>query len=159
MIRRVTTRAAVIPAVMTVAAAAVLTATAPPAAATPRTNACGGSYAFLKSYPIKALYWTGDAGKTKGYIDIYYSSATGKNCAIARPSDGVHLPRGIKVKIGKSGSGWAQTDGFQSNYTKYAGPVYVTARNTCIAFEGGFAYNASWDPSEAWSSYSGKHCG
>ncbi|MGW1155955.1 hypothetical protein ACWD45_32325 [Streptomyces rubiginosohelvolus] len=140
-------------------AGAALTATATPAAATPRTNACGSSYAFLKSYPIKALYWTDDAGKTKGYIDVYYSGATGKNCAIARPSDGVHKPRAIRVKIGKSGSGWSQTDGFQSNYTKYAGPVYVTARNSCIQFEGGFTYNASWDPSSAWSTYSGKHCG
>ncbi|WP_435059685.1 hypothetical protein [Streptomyces sp. bgisy060] len=140
-------------------AGAVVVGTTTEAAATSRINACGSSYTFLKSWPIKAKYWTYDAGKTKGYIDIYYSRSTGKNCAIARPIDGVHLPRGIRVKIGKSGSGWAQLDGYQANFTKYAGPVYVSARNTCINFEGGFAYNAEWDPSEAWSSYYGRHCG
>ncbi|GHG13789.1 hypothetical protein ACFFSH_31075 [Streptomyces filamentosus] len=140
-------------------AGALVVGTTTQAAATPRINACGSSYTFLKSWPIKAMYWTYDAGKTKGYIDIYYSRSTGKNCAIARPVDGVYLPRGIKVKIGKSGSGWAALDGYQANFTKYAGPVYVSAPNACIDFEGGFSYNATWDPSEAWSSYSGKHCG
>ncbi|MGW2657200.1 hypothetical protein ACWC1D_26525 [Streptomyces sp. NPDC001478] len=131
------------------------------AAATARTNACGSSYAFLKSWPIKAMYWTSDAGKTKGYIDIYYSRSTGKNCAIARPVDGVHQPHEIRVKIGKSGSGWAALDGYQanSNFTKYAGPVFASGRSACIDFEGGFAYNATWNSSEAWSSYSRKHCG
>ncbi|MEV0965508.1 hypothetical protein AB0J25_23510 [Streptomyces sp. NPDC049910] len=140
-------------------AGAVVAGTTTQAAATPRINACGSSYTFLKSWPIKAVYWTHDAGKTKGYIDIYYSRSTGKNCAIARPIDGVHQPRGIKVKIGKSGSGWAALDGYQANFTKYAGPVYVAARDTCINFEGGFSYNSTGASSTAWSSYSAKHCG
>ncbi|MGW3390497.1 hypothetical protein [Streptomyces cinereoruber] len=149
---------------LTAASLAVLTGTllagtTTQASATARTNACGPSYTFLKSWPIKATSGSYDAGKTKGYIDIYYSRTASKNCAIARPADGVHLPRGIKVKIGRSGSGWAALDGYQANFTKYAGPVYVSARNTCIDFEGGFSYNATWDPSSAWSSYSSKHCG
>ncbi|MBM9624158.1 hypothetical protein ACFQ60_02225 [Streptomyces zhihengii] len=140
-------------------AGAAVAATATEATATPRINACGSSYALLKSWPIQAQYWTSDAGKTKGYIDVYYSGATGKNCAIARPVDGVHLARGIKVKIGKTGSGWAGLDGYQANFTQYAGPVYVSARNACISFEGGFTYNATWDSSSAWSRYTSKHCG
>ncbi|MGW6202096.1 hypothetical protein ACWF9B_00350 [Streptomyces sp. NPDC055089] len=140
-------------------AGVVVLGTTTEAAATSRINACGSSYTFLKSWPIKAMNWTSDAGKTKGYIDTYYSRSTGKNCAIARPVDGVHLPREIRVKIGKSGSGWAALDGYQANFTKYAGPVYVSGRGACIDFEGGFSYNATGNTSEAWSSYSGKHCG
>ncbi|MGW3390494.1 hypothetical protein [Streptomyces cinereoruber] len=140
-------------------AGAAVMATTTEASATARINACGSSYGFLKSYPIKAVYWSYDAGETKGYIDLYYSSSTGKNCAIARPMDGISSPRNIRVKIGKSGSGWADLDGYQANFTKYAGPVYVSARGSCIDFEGGFTYNGSWDPSEAWSGYAGRHCG
>jgi hypothetical protein len=144
---------------MALLAGAAVAGTTTEAAATPQVNACGSSYVFLKSWPIKALSWTYDAGKTKGYIDIYWSSSAGKNCAIARPIDGVYSPRGIAVRIGKSGSGWADSDGYNANFTKYAGPVYTSARNACIDFEGGFNYSTTWDGQTAWGKYRGRHCG
>lgn len=148
-------RAALIAATLTLATGTVTAATVTSAGATDRANHCGSSYHFKKSWPIKSTD-SGNPG-TKGYIDIYYSPSSGKNCAIARPINGLYNPHGIVVSL-YSGSAY-DDDGYHSNYKKYAGPVYVSARGKCISFSGGLSFNASWSPSEASGKYTNKHCG
>ncbi|MCX5078544.1 MULTISPECIES: hypothetical protein [unclassified Streptomyces] len=117
-----------------------LIGTATEAAAYPQVNVCGSSYGSLKQYPIVDP----ENGYRVGWIDTYYSSATGKNCAIARGDDSrasgfTH----IDVMIGLTSQvGWAQEDGAFQNYTKYAGPVYVYAPgNTCIDVASNLLYD------------------
>ncbi|MGW1496419.1 hypothetical protein [Streptomyces sp. NPDC002402] len=138
-------------------AAGVVATTSTTASATTRANYCGSSYTFLKSWPITALSWTSDAGRTVGYIDIYWSRSAGKNCAIARPNNGIYNPNHIQVSIRRTGTGWSGMDGLNQNYRKYAGPVYVSAPNSCIDFEGGFDYGLSGHT--GFSKYYRKHCG
>ncbi|MFD9791402.1 hypothetical protein ACFWXK_10670 [Streptomyces sp. NPDC059070] len=148
-------------ALIALSATATLTLTAASSAsATSRTNYCGSSYTFVKSWPLQGLDWTREPGKTVGYIDIYYSRATGRNCAIARPDNSVPNPRRISVKIRRSGHAWRQYDGWGngSNYTHYAGPVYQSAPGACIDFAGGFSYNQG-NGYQPWSEYTRKHCG
>ncbi|MEU4162031.1 hypothetical protein [Actinoplanes sp. NPDC026670] len=114
--------------------AALSTITAAPASAIPRTNYCGSAYAFLKSWPI---LWRNQSG---GYIDVYYNSSNGYNCAIARGNDNVlSSVWELQVGIRRSGGTWVMDgDKAGQNFTRYAGPVYVSAPNTCIDLYGSF---------------------
>ncbi|MCX5078543.1 hypothetical protein ACFWBF_09535 [Streptomyces sp. NPDC060028] len=123
---------------VSVALAGSVIGTAGEASAYPQVNVCGSSYGSLKQYPVR-----GTDNTRVGWIDTYYSSATGKNCAIVRGDDSRASGfNHIEVAIGLSGAaGWTQTDGAGVNYTKYAGPVYVYAPgNTCIDVWGVFKY-------------------
>jgi hypothetical protein len=53
----------------------------PTAARAAPVGSCGSSYGKVGSYNVTRP-WEGVAGR----IDVYYSSATGKNCAITRPN-------------------------------------------------------------------------
>ncbi|MFF4482946.1 hypothetical protein ACFY1A_38895 [Streptomyces sp. NPDC001520] len=137
----------------------VVVATAPSASATDRGSRCGSAYHFKKSWPIHNVWGSDTEGRTVGYIDVYWSNSTGKNCAIARPKNGIYKPNHIKVRVVKSGSGNWDQDGYgNENYKKFAGPVYAKARGACVNLEAGFEYNNSWDRAEAWGSYEKKHC-
>jgi hypothetical protein len=96
-------------------------------------GSCGSSYGKVGSYPITRS-WEG----TAGYIDVYYSSASGKNCAISRPIPSLSGKAGhLWVCIERSPYGGRDCDGIQDNYRYYGGPVYTYARNSCIDVWGG----------------------
>ncbi|MFJ6378385.1 hypothetical protein ACIQI7_00045 [Kitasatospora sp. NPDC092039] len=121
------------------ALAGLVVGTAGQADAYPQVNLCGSSYGSLKQYPIVDDH----NGRRVGWIDTYYSSSTGKNCAIARGDD-TQAKDFSKITVSiktTSQSGWAQQDGELQYYTKYAGPVYVYAPgSTCIDVYGFFFY-------------------
>ncbi|MEU4898562.1 hypothetical protein AB0B12_39260 [Streptomyces sp. NPDC044780] len=151
-------KAVVAASAVTLIGSTVVVATAPSASATNRANRCGSAYHFKKSWPIKVVWGSDTVGKTVGYIDVYWSNSTGKNCAIARPKNGIYKPNHIKVRIVRSGSGNWDQDGYNQNYKKFAGPVYAKARGACVNIEGSFDYHNSWDRAEAYGSYDKKHC-
>ncbi|MFE2722215.1 hypothetical protein [Kitasatospora sp. NPDC059327] len=139
----------------TVLAGGLVGVSAGAAHAYPRVNKCGSAYAFKKSWEItdsRAL------GTVVGFIDIYYNSGNGYNCAIARGNDTVVTGQHeITVALRQSGGGaWSQ-DGAGSNYTSYAGPVYAYAKGACVDFVGRLAYNEFSGQGDA--GYSHEHCG
>jgi hypothetical protein len=89
-------------------------------------SACGSGYtttvvADYQGIP-KQYYW---------YV-LLYNSSNGYNCALqikdsANTDYGKASKLGVGIKV--SGGSWHEDDG---NYTKYAGPVYVHAPNTCV---------------------------
>jgi hypothetical protein len=106
------------------------------ASAASYNGVCGSSYAVIDSHGI-----------TGGTIFLTYSSSTGKNCVVTvRNTPGSAQPMTAEVSL--AGQPWNIDSG---NYTTYAGPVYVSARNQCIDW-GGSIGSASWD------AYS-VHCG
>jgi len=126
--------------------------TAGAANAIPRTNYCGSSYAFLKSWPIE---WRTLPG---GYIDVYYNSSNGYNCVISRTNDNViNSAWDIMVGVRKSSGGAWLRDGDKpgQNFTKYAGPVYIHAPNTCIDIYGAFDTSGGG----AGNGHNNVHCG
>jgi hypothetical protein len=133
------------------ATTAMATLTTGPASAYPRTNNCGSAYAFLKSWPIE---WRAQSG---GYIDVYYNSSNGYNCAIARGNDNVlSSVSELVVGIRPSGGTWVMDgDKAGQNFTKYAGPVYAHAPNTCIDLYGSFDASGGG----AATQYNRVHCG
>ncbi|MGW2871553.1 hypothetical protein [Kitasatospora sp. NPDC001225] len=123
--------------------------------ASARVNKCGSAYDFKWSWDITD---NSSAAPVVGFIDIYYNSGNGYNCAIARGRDAaVTGQHEIYVAIRRSGTdGWID-DGAGSNYTQYAGPVYVYAKGSCIDFVGGLKYNEF--TGQGASSYKAQHCG
>ena len=93
--------------------------TASPASA---AGECGSGYTQVDSYAI------GSAGT----LELYYSSSSGKNCAIARDSSPGYGHKA--VYIGLENKPWADVD--SGNFTYYAGPVYVSAPGQCIDVRG-----------------------
>jgi hypothetical protein len=127
-------------AVICALAASLVGVSATEANAYPRVNKCGSGYSFLRSWEItdNGIY------EGVGFIDIYYNSAMGFNCAIARGNDAkVTQHHYIAVAIRRSGDGvWIQDgDDPNTNYTSYAGPVYAYGRGGCIDFAGELSYS------------------
>lgn len=103
------------------------------ASAAAPVGSCGSSYGKVGSYPVTRSWES-----TAGYIDVYYSRSTGKNCAVTRPVSALAGKAGnIWVCIERSPYGGRACDGSSANYRYYAGPVYVSARGTCINVSGG----------------------
>ncbi|MFI7230499.1 spore-associated protein A [Nonomuraea angiospora] len=102
-------------------AGGLLTGLAAPASA---AGPCGSGYGLLTSYPIKS----GD--ELRAYLDVYYSSSSGKNCAVTRATKFAGTPHSMGVGMSRSGSTWVSDS--SENYAYYAGPVYVSARGSCI---------------------------
>lgn len=124
------TRAAAMVGTVALATSGLIGLSSGQANAIPRTNYCGSSYTFLKSWPIT---WRSQTG---GYIDVYYSG--GYNCVIVRTNDSVISSASeIVAGLRKSGGTW-QYDGLNKNYTRYAGPLYVYAPGSCIDMFGSF---------------------
>ncbi|MFI6662240.1 spore-associated protein A [Streptomyces sp. NPDC050523] len=107
------------PATTKTAAAATTTA-----AAAAYNGACGSGYKVVNSTPI------GDIGTAY----LTYSSATGKNCAVAirnAAGDPVYMD----LIIRRSGTEiFDDQDG--GNFRSYVGPVYVKAAGTCVDWWG-----------------------
>jgi hypothetical protein len=138
-------------------AAGALTAGATTASATDRVNNCGSSYTYLHSYPIQNTSSLTSRGQTVGYIDLYWSNARGRNCAIARPNNGVPHPAHIDVQIWTTDFSKAVSDGWgTTNYTKYAGPVSIVSPS-CVSVQGGFEYNDG-EYEVAWAKATNVYC-
>ncbi|MFE5092746.1 hypothetical protein ACFRCI_20905 [Streptomyces sp. NPDC056638] len=112
-------------AVVTAVAAAGLLATAGPAsaAATTPSAVCGSGYQVIDSK---------DLGPAVIYLT--YNSSNGYNCVttILDSASGGAIQLGASVQK----SGGTEIKNFGS-FTKFAGPVYVSAPNTCIKWGGG----------------------
>ncbi|MGW3511275.1 serine/threonine protein kinase [Streptomyces sp. NPDC000994] len=89
-------------------------------------SACGSGYTVtvhtFKMGVLKQYYWD----------VLLYNSSNGYNCAMTVKDSGntdygtsSYIGMGIRV----AGGSWHEDKG---NYTKYAGPVYVHAPNTCV---------------------------
>ncbi|MEV0615077.1 spore-associated protein A [Nonomuraea sp. NPDC050404] len=115
------------------AGAALASATTLMAGATPASAAgpCGNSYTRVGVYKIGVEKY----GYQTGTLEVYYSSSTGKNCALtygAGPYANKTSWKGVVISRG-DGSG-KDTDAGDFKY--YAGPVYVSAPGQCIDVEG-----------------------
>ncbi|MFB6984610.1 hypothetical protein ACNPQN_32705 [Streptomyces sp. NPDC056297] len=121
------------------AVATAVTALSAGLLATPSTasaaslGSCGSGYGKLGSYSV-----TRSGQGTAGHIDVYYSVASGKNCAITRPVSSLSGKAGhIWVCIEQTKGSVRDCDGVTSNYRYFAGPVYVSGRGQCINVSGG----------------------
>jgi len=117
-------------------AAGVTTVTMASASATDRVNECGSSYSFVESLPIRT-----NTGTIVGDVDVYWSAQGQRNCAIARPVNGVN-PRFVVVEVWTS-SGQYAADGLTESYTKYAGPVSVYSPGCVTVFGSLGGYSAT----------------
>ncbi|MFJ2559269.1 MULTISPECIES: hypothetical protein [unclassified Streptomyces] len=84
-----------------------------------------------------------------GYTYLYYSSATGKNCAYTIPKSGTGTRQFMYVGLFRESDGAGVWD--DGDYTQYAGPVYLDARGTCVLVNGQVG---SWAGNSGWG-----HCG
>ncbi|GAA2871690.1 serine/threonine protein kinase [Nonomuraea rubra] len=115
------------------AGAALVSTTTLVAGATPAGAAgpCGSSYSRVGVYNIGIEKY----GYRTGILEVYYSSSTGKNCALTY-GDGPYANttswKGVVLSRG-DGSGRVSDAG---DYKYYAGPVYVSAPGQCIDVEG-----------------------
>ncbi len=95
---------------------------------------CGGSR--ISTYPIVK------SGVKIAQLEIYYSSATGRNCALTRhmgPTAGVYLKTFVSLsscRETRPGGGTCtsiQHDENEGTFRSYAGPVSVYGKGKCIA--------------------------
>ncbi|TDD23412.1 hypothetical protein [Nonomuraea diastatica] len=113
-----------------VASAAVLAAGIVSTIAVPASAAavgpCGSGYKLVGTYNISK------DGQKFGVLEVRWNAGTGKNCALAYGSGSNYGRADYKaVRIRSSDkTSWADTD--WGNFSKYAGPVYVAAKNKCI---------------------------
>ncbi|GAA1857696.1 hypothetical protein [Myceligenerans crystallogenes] len=105
---------------------------------------CGGSLINTKALRT-------DAGTVVGYLDVYYSGSTGRNCAVTRhsgPSYGVSRNTWVAIvrcDQATAGNGctypesrWVRDEDY---YAYYAGPVSIAAAGYCIRVTGGLIWN------------------
>ncbi|HWU08604.1 MAG TPA: acetyltransferase [Streptomyces sp.] len=123
-------------AVVTAVAAAGLLATAGPAsaAAASPSEVCGSGYRVIDSE---------DLGPAVIYLT--YNSGNGYNCVTTILDKALSGSMWMGASIQKSGG--SQIDDF-GGYTKFAGPVYVSAPNTCIKWGGGYqdyVWKSGWE--------------
>ncbi|MBO3742155.1 spore-associated protein A [Actinoplanes flavus] len=105
--------------------AAVSVAGAAPAYAASYGGECGSGYSVVNSAAIG----------TKGTVFLTYSSATGKNCVVAkRNSSGSAVLLEAGLAINPVGTHWTVFDG--GYYTSYAGPIYLSAADKCVDWMG-----------------------
>ena len=117
-----------------IAGAGVTMAAAPANAA---TGSCGAGYHYLKGknhFPVKY------GKKVGGYADLYFSSSTGKNCAIVRASGSASHITVLLARYDSKNKAPEKTvtDGWGKgqNYHSYAGPVKLWAKGRCISVVG-----------------------
>jgi len=128
-----------------IAGAGVTLAAAPANAA---TGSCGSGYHYLSGKNHVPVTYK---GKVAGHADLYYNSRTGKNCAIVRASTSGVSHITVLLSRYDSRNKYPEktvTQGFNSNFHSYAGPVSIWARGRCISVvgslrKGGHAYYGS----------------
>lgn len=105
--------------------AGALTAATPALAAATYGGECGSGYGVVNSAAIG----------TKGTVFLTYSSATGKNCVVAKRNNvgsAVLIEAGLAVH--PVGNHWTAYQG--DNFTSYAGPIYLSAADRCVDWMG-----------------------
>lgn len=128
-------------------AVAGLSVAAPGASATQTSSSCVGT--LVQDTPL-----IGDqSGKTLGYVELYWDSATGQNCAITESSSytwgkpkymGVWLTRcttdnpNVECANESTNTPSNYNDG---TFSYYAGPVSVPGAGYCVTFMGEIAYD------------------
>ncbi|KPI01965.1 hypothetical protein OK074_5472 [Actinobacteria bacterium OK074] len=114
---------------LTATAAATTPASATPAGATAKAAAyngvCGTGYKVIDSTPV------GNSGTTY----VTWNESTGKNCAVTI-RDTTGSPIYIAVELNALVGHETTPSRDNGQYTKYAGPVYVTGRGHCIEWYG-----------------------
>ncbi|MEO3799505.1 hypothetical protein [Nonomuraea sp. B1E8] len=107
-------------------AAGIISASAAPASAASAATPCGSGYKLVGTYNIS------QGGQKYGLLEIRWNAGAGKNCALAYGSGSNYGRSDYKaVRIRSSNkSSWADTD--WGDFSRYAGPVYVAAKNKCI---------------------------
>jgi hypothetical protein len=104
------------------AASTTLAVNATPADA---AGPCGSSYSRVGVYAVSK------DGTRTGTVEVYYSSSTGKNCALAYGYGAYANTTSWKhVTISRGDGSHKDTDAGEYKY--YAGPVYVSAPGQCI---------------------------
>jgi hypothetical protein len=89
------------------------------------TGPCGSSYTRVGVYAIPS------SGTRTGTLEVYYSSSTGKNCALAYGYGSYYGTKTWKgVSISRADGSGEDVDG--DYYEYYAGPVYISAPGQCI---------------------------
>ncbi|GAA3501824.1 hypothetical protein GCM10019016_089310 [Streptomyces prasinosporus] len=103
-------------------------------------SACGSGYSVTVAADDmgipKSYYW---------YV-LLYNPSSGYNCAVlVKDSNNTDYGKSSYIGIGikAAGGSWREDNG---NYTKYAGPVYVHAPNTCV-------YLHTITPGHEWTSF------
>ncbi len=109
----------------------MLCAPSPASAMSLPSGSCGSGYTKVATYNMISYTESPSVG---GYVSVYYSAATGRNCAIARPiTTWAGQNTGLTVCIELANGTRESCDGApEHDYRYYAGPVYVTAPHTCI---------------------------
>ncbi|WP_205856869.1 hypothetical protein [Phytoactinopolyspora endophytica] len=122
--------------------------------ALPLVGLCGSSYNHAGHYPIEA------SGTTIGYMDVYFSWHTRRNCLVTShggPAYGIRAY--TEARIRPSGSSWPScpsSPGCDGDfYSFYAGPVYtpmgVDMTGRCIDITAAVEWTSQ--------AHSGVHCG
>jgi hypothetical protein len=100
---------------------------------------CGSSYSHIGHYAISG------SGKTVGYLDVYWSSSTKRNCLVTNHSGSTYgVSLYTEARIRPSGFNWPScpsSTGCDAGFYKYyAGPVYTPAgvdmTNRCVDVRG-----------------------
>ncbi|NBE97539.1 hypothetical protein FE391_27495 [Nonomuraea sp. KC401] len=109
-----------------VLAAGIISTSAAPASAASAASPCGSGYKLVGAYNINK------GGQKYGLLEIRWNARTGKNCALAYGSGsnyGRSDYKSVRIRSSDKNS-WADTD--WGDFSRYAGPVYVAAKNKCI---------------------------
>jgi len=86
---------------------------------------CGSGYGVVDSAPIGTL----------GTVFLAYSSATGKNCVIAkRHQSGSPVLMEVGLGLNPVGNHWPEYA--NGEFTSYAGPKYLAAAGKCVDWMG-----------------------
>ncbi|MER5325166.1 hypothetical protein [Streptosporangium roseum] len=100
----------------------------PPASA---AGPCGSGYSRIGVYAIP------ETGTKIGSLEVYYNSSTGKNCALAHGVGssyyGKTTYKGVAIRRAGGSGGWVSDYEY---YKYYAGPVSISAKDTCIDVQG-----------------------
>lgn len=124
------------------AAVAGLFAMAAPASAAPVSataaynGACGSGYTVIDSYKFTTVY---------GTVYLTYNGSTGYNCVVTVHDYGSAAYTGAYLTRQSDGAGNSDV----GEYTRYAGPVYLSAPGTCIKWGGNLGhdeyYTSPWE--------------
>ncbi|GAA4360813.1 hypothetical protein GCM10023088_00290 [Actinomadura verrucosospora] len=108
---------------------------------------CGSGYKEVRSIALSGYNKTADGWGTVAYVKIGYNAGNGKNCAFTQKST-TNYSYGklseVSVKLRELRYGDTSYD-VNGPYRYFAGPVYVSARNTCINVWGWEDWAGSYD--------------
>ncbi|MFJ5777708.1 spore-associated protein A [Streptomyces sp. NPDC093094] len=117
-------------AVLGLTAAGTLAATGTAAAAS-YNGACGSGYAVIDSK---------DVGEGNAFLT--YNSSNGYNCVVTvTDTPGVASYLRTNLRLHRTDTVWKYNEQDEGSYKYYAGPVYLSARNSCIDWGGAAASN------------------